>query len=107
MNKGNNILICMGLLMLIYFLFSGVIIEANTTYKKGSSGTLCDSGKHIAGKTECGEALKSLDLPTKEWWNGNDNEMPPYCSVSAGKEKIANKKEGENHTFINSLPRPG
>ena len=86
MNKGNNVLVCIGLLILIYFLFSGVVIEGITTYMKGSAGALCDSGRHIASKKECGEALKSLDLPTKEWWTGNDKEMPPYCSISIGKD---------------------
>ena len=86
MNKGNNVLMCIGLLILIYFLFSGAVIEGITTYMKGSAGALCDSGKHIATKKECGEALKSLDLPTKEWWTGNDKEMPPYCSISIGKD---------------------
>ena len=32
MNKGNNVLMCIGLLILIYFLFSGAVIEGITTY---------------------------------------------------------------------------
>ena len=87
MNKGNNILICIGLLLMLYMLFSGAIIEGISSYIKGSSGTLCDKGKHIASKSECGEALKSLELSTKEWWTGNNKEMPPFCSVSTDSEK--------------------
>ena len=35
MNKGNNVLVCIGLLILIYFLFNGAVIEGITTYMKG------------------------------------------------------------------------
>ena len=69
MKNENYILICIAILLLAYFLFSGVILEGVNEYTKGTQGTTCDKGRQIDSKANCEDAIKSLGLEAKEWYN--------------------------------------
>jgi hypothetical protein len=84
MKYENKIFLCIAILLLAYLLFSGVIIESVNEYTKGTQGTTCDNGKQIDSKKECEDAIKSLELESKEWYNDYSEKMPGGCSWTEG-----------------------
>ena len=80
MKSEKDLLLCAGALILIYFLFSGSVIEGAGRYIKKPKGTLCDNKFRIITRAECAQALKTLNLKQKYWKRGSFKDKPPGCS---------------------------
>ena len=96
MKSEKDLLLCAGALILIYFLFSGSVIEGAGRYVKKPKGTLCDKKFRIITRAECAQALKTLNLKQKYWKRGSFKDKPPGCSW-----------KGKSNAFFNTSINKG